>query len=163
MKDIEVIDKLKGYIKLILPFRKTDQYEGSAPPNCYCKLTLSRDQAFSSRFQLQRTMDPVDHLLHWIHLSRHTSGPLFRRFDAYDHRVATENKGLVYRSVVLNISLTFCSLLNSLWNNSETTCWTLVRTPTSMELALSTVEGVNIWQVKEYRISRSFVTGGDGV
>ena len=31
LKDIEVIDKLKGYIKLTLPFRKTHQYGGS---NC---------------------------------------------------------------------------------------------------------------------------------
>ena len=55
LKDIEVIDKLKGHIKLILLFRKTHQYGGSAPPNCHCKLTLGRDQAFSSLFQSQRT------------------------------------------------------------------------------------------------------------
>jgi hypothetical protein len=28
MKDIEVIDKVKGHIKLVLPFRKTHQYGG---------------------------------------------------------------------------------------------------------------------------------------
>ena len=30
LKDIEVMDKLKGQIKLTLPFRKTHQYGGNA-------------------------------------------------------------------------------------------------------------------------------------
>jgi len=51
LKDIEVVDKLKGHIKLVLPFRKTHQYGGSAVPNCYNLLTSYRDQAFSPVFQ----------------------------------------------------------------------------------------------------------------
>jgi len=55
------------------------------------------------------------------------------------------------------------SFLNSLWNNSETTFWISVRILTSIELTLSIVEAVHIWQAKEDGISGSFVTREDEV
>jgi hypothetical protein len=40
-------------------------------------------------------MDPVHHLLRWIHVSRLDTGLLFRRFDMYDRPVMTGSCALV--------------------------------------------------------------------
>ena len=43
-------------------------------------------------------LDPVHHLLRWIHVSRLMAGPLFRRMDPYDRVVIGGNKVLVQLS-----------------------------------------------------------------
>ena len=43
-------------------------------------------------------LDPVHHLLHWIHVSQLTAGPLFRRIDPYDRVVIVGNKALAQLS-----------------------------------------------------------------
>ena len=40
LKDIEVIDKTKGHIKLILPFRKTHQYGGKSILSIFTRLEI---------------------------------------------------------------------------------------------------------------------------
>ena len=53
LKDIEVVDKLKGHIKLTLPFRKTHQYGGLS--FCLPCFLQTRNQTFPSLLQPQRT------------------------------------------------------------------------------------------------------------
>lgn len=40
-------------------------------------------------------LDPVHHLLRWIHISRLTTGPLFRRFDTVDRPILSGSNALV--------------------------------------------------------------------
>ena len=53
LKDIEVMDKLKGHIKLTLPFRKTHQYRGISFD--LPRFLRTRNQTFPSLLQPQRT------------------------------------------------------------------------------------------------------------
>jgi len=95
MKDIEVMDKLKGHIKLTLPFRKTHQYGGNFASSI-STLTNLEIKPFHLFFNRKEPhLDPVHHLLRWIHVSRLTTGPLFRRIDPYDRVVITGAKALV--------------------------------------------------------------------
>jgi integrase len=93
LKDIEVIDKFKGHIKLILPFRKTHQYGGMSHLSFFTSPEIKPFHLFFNRKELH--LDPVHHLLRWIHVSHLTTGPLFRRIDSYDRVVQSGNKGLV--------------------------------------------------------------------
>ena len=54
MKDVEVMDKLKGHIKLTLSFRKTHQYGGKLFSLSILDTYEFRDQAFPSFLQSQR-------------------------------------------------------------------------------------------------------------
>ena len=47
-------------------------------------------------------LDPVHHLLRWIHVSRLMSGPLFRRIDSFDQVVMAGSKALVQLSKITN-------------------------------------------------------------
>jgi hypothetical protein len=40
-------------------------------------------------------IDPIHHLLRWIHVSRLTTGPLFRRIDSFDRVVMSGSRALV--------------------------------------------------------------------
>jgi hypothetical protein len=79
LKDIEIIDKLKGYIKLTLPFRKTRQYGGNFI-SFFTNLEIKSFHLFFNRQELH--LDPVHLLLRWIRVSRFIIGSLFRRIDA---------------------------------------------------------------------------------
>jgi hypothetical protein len=117
LKDIEVVDKLKGKIKLTLPFRKTHQYGGE----CFSVsiLTCIEIKPFYLYFdRLQPHLDPVHHLLRWIYVSRLTTGPLFRRIDTLDRVVASGSKALVFSIVTM---LRFRLQISS-WSTLETTC-----------------------------------------
>jgi len=92
LRDIEVVDKFKGHIKLSLPFRKTHQYGGMSHLLVFTRLEIKPFHLFFNRKELH--LDPVHHLLRWIHVSRLTVGPLFRRIDSYDRVVVTGTKPL---------------------------------------------------------------------
>jgi len=96
LKNIEVIDKLKGHIKLTLPFRKTHQYGGMRPSSIFTNLEIKPFHLYFNRKEPH--LDPLHHLLRWIHVSRLTTGPLFRRVDSTDRVVIAGNKALVYSS-----------------------------------------------------------------
>lgn len=98
LKDIEVIDKIKGQIKLNLPFRKTHQFGGMAFTftSIFTNLEIKPFHLYFNRKELH--LDPVHHLLRWIHVSRLTTGPLFRQVDPYDRVTMTSNKALVRSS-----------------------------------------------------------------
>jgi hypothetical protein len=84
MKDIEVMDKFKGHIKLTLPFRKTHQYGGTGYPNIAIAESLEIKPFHLYWNRKERYLDPTDALLRWIGELRQTTGPLFRKFDVYD-------------------------------------------------------------------------------
>lgn len=93
LKDIEVIDKWKGHIKLTLPFRKTHQYGGNFVFSFFTNLEIKPFHLFFNRQELH--LDPVHLLLRWIRVSRLTTGPLFRRIDAQDRVPMNITKALV--------------------------------------------------------------------
>jgi hypothetical protein len=95
LKDIEVVDKLKGQIKLTLPFRKTHQNGGKSYlwVSSFTSLEIKPFHLYFNRKEPH--LDPVHHLLRWIHVSRLTTGPLFRKVDSYDRVIITGNKALV--------------------------------------------------------------------
>ena len=93
VKDIEVIDKLKGHIKLTLPFRKTHQYGGNFIASNFTNLEIKPFHLFFNRKELH--LDPVHLLLRWMHVSRLTTGPLFRRIDIQDRVSMNSTKALV--------------------------------------------------------------------
>jgi hypothetical protein len=91
MKDIEIMDKWKGHIKLTLPFRKTHQYGGSAHPIIAIANRLEIKPFHLYWNRKERHLDPTDALLRWIGELRQTTGPLFRKFDAYDRPMLMGN------------------------------------------------------------------------
>lgn len=93
LKDIEVMDKLKGRIKLTLPFRKTHQCGGNFVSSFFTNLDIKPFHLYFNRRELH--LDPVHLLLRWIHVSRLTTGPLFRRIDAQDRMPINTTKALV--------------------------------------------------------------------
>ena len=93
LKDIEVIDKLKGHIKLTLPFRKTHQYGGNFISSTFTNLEIKPFHLFFNRKEPH--LDPVHLLLRWMYVSRFTSGPLFRRIDTQDRVSMNSTKALV--------------------------------------------------------------------
>jgi hypothetical protein len=96
LKDIEVVDKFKGHIKLTLPFRKTHQYGGSSYPRFLRIRSFLEIKPFHLYFNRKELyLDPIHHLLRWIHVSRLTTGPLFRRIDSFDRVVISGSKALV--------------------------------------------------------------------
>lgn len=96
LKNIEVIDKLKGHIKLTLPFRKTHQYGGNFICSIFTNLEIKPFHLFFNRKELY--LDPVHLLLRWIHVSRLTTGPLFRRIDTQDRVPMNSTKALIRSS-----------------------------------------------------------------
>jgi hypothetical protein len=96
LKDIEVIDKIKGHIKLTLPFRKTHQYGGKSIFSIFTMLEIKPFHLFYNRKELH--LDPVHLLLRWINISRLKTGPLFRRIDPHDRVVINADKALVKSS-----------------------------------------------------------------
>jgi hypothetical protein len=95
LKDIEIVDKLRGQIKLTLSFRKTAQMGGKSCSQI-SSFTNSEIKPFHLYFdRLEPHLDPVHHLLRWIRVSRLTTGPLFRNVDSYDRVITAGNKALV--------------------------------------------------------------------
>jgi hypothetical protein len=95
-KDIEVVDRAKGQIKLRLPFRKTHQYGGNLLPFCASIFTNTEIKPFHLYFnRAEPHLDPIHFLLRWIRVSHLTTGPLFRRIDTLDRVVLTGSKALV--------------------------------------------------------------------
>jgi hypothetical protein len=95
LKDIEVVDKLKGQIKLTLSFRKTNQTGGisCSQISSFTNLEIRPFHLYFDRKEPH--LDPVHHLLRWIYVSRLTTGPLFRKVDSYDRVITAGNKALV--------------------------------------------------------------------
>jgi len=95
LKDIEIVDKLKGQIKLTLSFRKTAQ-TGGISCSQISSFTNPEIKPFHLYFDRQEPhLDAIHHLLRWIHVSRLTTGPLFRNVDSYDRVITVGNKALV--------------------------------------------------------------------
>ena len=85
LKDIKVVDKFKGHIKLTLPFRKTHQYGGLTGSQFLLIHSLLEIKPFHLYFnRTEPHLDPIHHLICWIHASRLTIGLLFRRIDSLD-------------------------------------------------------------------------------
>lgn len=105
-------------------------------------------------------LDPIHHLLRWIHVSRLTTGPLFRRIDTLDRVVLTGSKALV---PVRNLRQLIFRHLTSSWSILGTISWTSERTPHLMGHIPFVGGGVSISQARGDGISGNCVTGGDGV
>jgi hypothetical protein len=103
LKDIEVIDKNKGHIKLTLSFRKTHQYGGKSIFSIFTKLEIKPFHLFYNRKELY--LDPVHLLLRWINVSRLKTGPLFRRIDPHDRVVKNSSKTLVKSSEFTKLTI----------------------------------------------------------
>lgn len=96
LKDIEIVDKLKGQIKLTLSFRKTHQTGGISSSQISSFTNPDGIKPFHLYFDREEPhVDPIHHLLRWIHVSRLTTGPLFRNVDPYDRVITAGNKALV--------------------------------------------------------------------
>ena len=161
LKDIEVVNRAKGQIKLSLPFRKTHQYGGNLLSFCASIFTNTEIKPFHLYFnRAEPHLDPIHHLLRWIRVSRLTTGPLFRRIDTLDRVVVTGSKALVTLRYLR--TLIFRHQISS-WSISGTISWTSAKTLVLMVHIPFVEEAVSIYQVKEDGISGSCVTGEDGV
>jgi hypothetical protein len=93
---LEVIDEIRGEIKLTLPFRKTHKFGGNTH-YIAALLTCIEIKPFHLFPDVASPhLDAVRAILRWMHVSRIAEGYIFRKISV-DDRISMANKPLVQR------------------------------------------------------------------